>query len=1364
MNLTTSNNLQLMKNIYIIIALYFLGSINGFAQTTIMRFYEDRDNDGFGIGDGVLVNVATTTPPAFFTAIRNGDCDDNNRDIKEATIWYFDGDGDGYGSSTSLPATCSRPLKGVNNNTDCNDADPSVNATKTWYGDSDGDGFGYIGNPITFCGMPPANAVENNKDTNIFTKGGFMGSPSLQLNAIAGALSDKNYILSITPKRPVNDLTSITNTNDVIMNITYFDGLGRPIQKIANAQSASGKDIITHMQYNNVGKMALDYLPYPGTDATMLYSNNANNNSFNYYSAIYGQTTVYSETIFEKSPSYRVLNQGAPGAWKAGNGNDIKFDYTTNIVEEVKFFKATANWNASSGVYDISLSSSQGYYNQNELSKTVVKDENWKTNQTNLKNNTQEEFKNKKGQVVLKRAYNDGTAHDTYYVYDQYENLTYVLPPKASNAGISMSPVDQSDVTSTALVASGANLQLTATNSIILLPGSQGQPGFQALSGSTFSAKIVTADNSVLDNLCYQYKYDSRNRLVEKKLPGKGWEYIIYNKLNLPVLTQDVNLKAQNKWLFTKYDVFGRVVYTGIFNSSKSRIGLQEDLNLETSHFEGRGSIPLDGINTYYTNNSFPRTGILQIHVINYYDDYAFDINGGVSENVGIVTPSTATRSLATGSKIRVLGTNYWITNVIYYDLKGRPIYNYSKNDFLGSTQKVKTELDFVGKATKITTKHIKGANTVDIIDTYSYDHPGRLLTQIQKINNQADELIVSNEYNELGLLTKKGIGGKTTQPRLQTVDYTYNIRGWLTGINDGDTNNSTITMGTGDLFGFQINYNNPSTGTALYNGNISQTFWKTTNPIDTSLRNYNYSYDALNRLTSAVDNLDRYNESLSYDMNGNITSLVRKGNTNASATNFGIMDNLIYTYSGNRLNTVEDSSGSTEGYKDGIHTAQEFTYDGNGNMKTDDNKGITAISYNHLNLPVDITLAGGTIHYDYDAAGVKQRKLAAGIITDYAGGFQYEKIGTGTEVLKFFATAEGYAEKNSGNATFSYIYQYKDHLGNVRLSYRDVGTTAPSLQIVEESNYYPFGLKQKVAGEPIINSSYKYKYNGKELQDELGLNMYDYGARNYDPALGRWMNIDPLAEQMRRFSPYNYGFDNPIRFIDPDGMAPSDIVFFNSQGVETKRIESNTVFKTYVEDGNVDLQRTYLNYAEVQMPNVIETRVGNSGQIEDVSGSKYQANDYQIAASTYLTNKELNSGFMQVVNRGGNIIPSSNLESVPDISVDKVKAWSMQETHAGTDNGSSGILQVNVGGDYTNDKKGLGITKGATFSAHQEINLAIRYAIGKGFTSDGKGNFTWQGWTEALRRFGPGSKDKEYQNKINAMEQNSREPNPTDY
>jgi len=333
-------------------------------------------------------------------------------------------------------------------------------------------------------------------------------------------------------------------------------------------------------------------------------------------------------------------------------------------------------------------------------------------------------------------------------------------------------------------------------------------------------------------------------------------------------------------------------------------------------------------------------------------------------------------------------------------------------------------------------------------------------------------------------------------------------------------------------LFGFKINYNNSSDPSkALYNGNISQTFWKTLGQ-DTGLKNYTYDYDALNRLTNAVSHYGgRYNESVSYDKNGNIIGLVRNGHTDANASIFGTMDNLAYTYdSGNKLLKVVDNSGVTEGFKEVNTIVDDYTYDANGNIKTDVNKSITAITYNHLNLPVDISILGGTIHYDYDAKGVKQRKVVnQNTITSYAEGFQYEGID-----LKFFPTSEGYV--NHSNGIFEYIYQYKDHLGTNRLSYKN---SPNGLVIVEENHYYPFGLQQKIPGSVYINSNYKYKYNGKELQDELGLGIYDYGARNYDPALGRWMNIDPLAEISRRWSPYNYAYNNPVYFIDPDGMSP---------------------------------------------------------------------------------------------------------------------------------------------------------------------------------------------------------------------------------
>ena len=160
---------------------------------------------------------------------------------------------------------------------------------------------------------------------------------------------------------------------------------------------------------------------------------------------------------------------------------------------------------------------------------------------------------------------------------------------------------------------------------------------------------------------------------------------------------------------------------------------------------------------------------------------------------------------------------------------------------------------------------------------------------------------------------------------------------------------------------------------------------------------------------------------------------------------------------------------------------------------------------------------------------------------------------------MQYFPTSEGYVNfvidpviEDKGK--YSYVYNYTDHLGNIRLSYakNPVGNV---ITIVEESHYYPFGLKHRgyntgkqifeieiaelklKPAPPYFRNGNNYKYNGKELQEELGLNVYDYGARFYDPAAPRFWQIDPLAETSRRFSPYSYALDNPVFFIDRDGM-----------------------------------------------------------------------------------------------------------------------------------------------------------------------------------------------------------------------------------
>jgi RHS repeat-associated protein len=214
---------------------------------------------------------------------------------------------------------------------------------------------------------------------------------------------------------------------------------------------------------------------------------------------------------------------------------------------------------------------------------------------------------------------------------------------------------------------------------------------------------------------------------------------------------------------------------------------------------------------------------------------------------------------------------------------------------------------------------------------------------------------------------------------------------------------------------------------------------------------------------------------------------------------------------------------------------SHEYTYDANGNLLHDNNKQLNVLEYNYLNLPLKIDLGNDhTIEYLYTAGGakLKQKTFNNGTLQeeiDYSGNFVYTNGS-----LTYIQTAEGRLIPNGNN--FAREYFLKDHLGNVRIIF---GKNAQGqATIVQEDHYYPFGMVLGGQSTPYAdaNKKNKYLYNGKEFQDELGLDWYDYGARFYDPAIARWMSVDPLAEKGRRWSPYNYCVDNPIRFIDPDG------------------------------------------------------------------------------------------------------------------------------------------------------------------------------------------------------------------------------------
>ena len=867
--------------------------------------------------------------------------------------------------------------------------------------------------------------------------------------------------------------------------VQYFDGLGRPKQVVNIKASPLGKDVVTHIEYDAFGRQVKDYLPVPqgGTLNGAIVPTPLANAA---QPGIYGSEKIYAEKILENSPLDRIQQQIQVGtAWA---NKPVTFQYGTNAQNEVYKFTTNTTWvnNATSSALVLE------YFPANQLYKNTVTDED---------GNVTIEFKNGQGQVMLVRKVNNGGNIDTYYVYNEYNQLAFVIPPKAL-AG----PVTE----------------------------------------------------TVLNDLCYQYRYDGRGRLVEKKLPGKGWEYMVYDKTDRLILSQDAVMDVQNKWLMTKYDTFGRAILTGIISAGE-RAALQDLIkDLVITESRNATGFAKSGMTVYYSNNYFP-SDIQSVLSVNYYDTYPTGsptVTNVFAQDLLTDNPanSRTTKGMLTASYIKNIEDDKWTKNFIWYDTKGRNIGSRS-NNHLGGYTVVNHKLDFAGMVLQSNTYHRRLITDPEkgIVEKFTYDSQNRLLTHTHQIGSNPVEYLTQNKYNELSQLENKKVGGISLASPLQTIDYKYNIRGWMTNIND------PVNLGN-DLFGYKIKYNQvegletPNTDfpdlkvIPRYNGNIAEVDWRTSTAANDHLRRYGYVYDSLNRLSAGFYQKDsnpsakEYFEKLEYDLNGNITNLKRSSELIVGNTAANFINNLNYTYQGNRLTSVKDLVSSIGGYK-----GNTMQYDANGNMTSNPDKNKMIITYNFLNLPSSITEtvfvnSTNNTYYTYRADGTKVSKryipMGAEQKTDYLDGFQYnnlESLGSTVPTvptLKFAPTSEGYFdfEKNK------YIYNYIDHLGNVRLSYFNNGAM---LEVVEENNYYPFGLKHKSYNSLPGNYSYQYKYNGKELQ-ETG--MYDYGARMMMPDIARWGVIDPAAEYFPDITPYAYVVNDPIGFVDNDGEMPGPV------------------------------------------------------------------------------------------------------------------------------------------------------------------------------------------------------------------------------
>ena len=240
----------------------------------------------------------------------------------------------------------------------------------------------------------------------------------------------ENYIKTVTYKTASTTKITAPTISQAAQNITYFDGLGRPKQKVSYQQSASGKDLVTLIEYDGLGRQTKEYLPYASSQTNGSYIDPTTllTNVTAQYQAKYGTVNAnpFSEKKIESSPLNRVLQQGAPGSdWTLASGHTVKFDYNANAANEVKKYYVTTTWTAGSGLYEIALGNGAGttFYGAGQLYKNIIYDENTAANPTEAAGSTVE-FKNKEGQVVLKRTYDAGVKHDTYYVYDIHRKLT----------------------------------------------------------------------------------------------------------------------------------------------------------------------------------------------------------------------------------------------------------------------------------------------------------------------------------------------------------------------------------------------------------------------------------------------------------------------------------------------------------------------------------------------------------------------------------------------------------------------------------------------------------------------------------------------------------------------------------------------------------------------------------------------------------------------------------------------------------------------------------------------------------------------------------------------------------------------------
>jgi RHS repeat-associated protein len=783
--------------------------------------------------------------------------------------------------------------------------------------------------------------------------------------------------------------------------ISYTDGLQRPVQQVAARANTQLTDMISSAQYDVFGRSPDAFLPFSDNQANpSLFRNNPQTLIQQFYQQWQpGEQFLYSTGLSTDEVDAEMLSQSAPGnamAGRAVGGRSISRVYLS--AEAVWQFIIHNNQPALPAI------ASSRIYGDRDLTVEETVDAN---------NRRLVKYFDLEGQLImekLQQSENPGIAWQgwniTYYVYDEMGNLRFVLPQMATQAWRAQVPA-----------------------------GNQAQP-------VVFSA-------SLLDQLGFVFTYDAFGRVESKKVPGVTAEQYVYDRLGRQVISRDAKQALTTEVSHIEFDNLGRPLRTRTINTTTLGIGTMRSLAANSTNFMV-GGVTVIETETYYDNYNF--TGA---------NNKAFNhsimttLSSGPNQVLSN-TPATANRGRITGVLVRVLypagvpqGPQTLLT-VNYYDRNGRLIQSQSDN-ILGGNDITAIRYDFAGNIIsqslqhqnpRIPQGHATHLRDITIRKRYEYYANGSLHRVFQQIGSQPEERLLEHEYNPLGQLTRKTLG-----TGIESLNYTYNIQGQLTGINEAYVRNKSA--GGHHWWGTTLHYFNGFTH-ARNDGTLTGMAWRSRGHHRQAFA-YGMVYDILGRIvraeftanTAAVPGNSGWAQShnytvdnISYDEAGNLLTM---RSTSTAWGDTRVIDNLQYQYAGgdHRLTAVNDQAPvqttPLANFRDGVQQATEYQYDANGNLIQDNNKGFTA-SWNMLEKPEIISFTGNRqLRFVYDATGQRLQKWATegGVHTSisYIGGLVYRN----DTLLLEFAHDAGRTRRNRLGRLVNDFY-ITDHLGNTRM------------------------------------------------------------------------------------------------------------------------------------------------------------------------------------------------------------------------------------------------------------------------------------------------------------------------------------------